>query len=231
MSGGVGNSEQLITIEDVELRLDGTRVWLRVQGERREVNLRTIGEQAAIGALASIQSSVAAGGSLESALAAAEAAQPQCWQMEATRIDNGVTIINDANDATKDSMAAALRSLAQLVPAGARSVAVLGEFTSDTQDFVEEHDAIGRLVVRLNVGKLVAVGHGARHLQSAAGLEGSWDGESVIVDSPEEAYALLRDEISQNDVVLVKGSAAAGLGPLGDRLAGRVDRDVTATAW
>ena len=221
----------VIAIDDVELRLDGTRVWLRADGERYEANLRTIGEQAALDALASIQSSIAAGGSLATAIAAVEADEPQRWHMQATAIERGVTIINDAHDATKDGMAAALRSLAQLVPAGSRSVAVLGEFTSDPRDFVEEHDAIGRLVVRLNVGKLVAVGHGARHLQSAAGLEGSWDGESVIVDTPEEAYDLLRDEIRQNDVVLVKSSAAAGLGPLGDKLADQADSESTVTAW
>lgn len=219
----------VISIDDVELRLDGTRVWLRADGERLELNLRTIGEQAAQDALASIQSSIAAGETLTAAVAAAESAAPQRWRMEATRIGRGVTIINDAHEATRVSMATALRSLAQLVPAGSRSVAVLGEFTSDPADFVEEHDAIGRLVVRLNVGKLVAVGHGARHLQSAAGLEGSWDGESVIVDTAEEAYDLLRDEIRQNDVVLVK--SAQGLGQLGDRLAGRSDPESAVIAW
>ena len=219
---------QVLSIDDVELRLDGTRVWLRADGERLEVNLRTIGEQAALDALASIQSSIASGEPLDVAVALAEATEPQRWRMEATRIDRGVTIINDAHGATRAGMAAALRSLAQLVPAGTRSVAVLGEFTSAPADFVEAHDAIGRLIVRLNIGKLVAVGHGARHLQSAAGLEGSWDGESVIVDTPEEAYALLRDEIRQNDVVLVK--SATGLGPLGDRLAGRADEMTAATA-
>ena len=218
----------MVSIDDVELRLDGTRVWLRADDERVEVNLRTIGEQAALDALASIHSSIAAGKSLPAAIALAEDVAPERWHMEATQIDNGVTIINDAHGATRDDMAAALRSLAQLVPAGARSVAVLGEFSSEPADFVEDHDAVGRLVVRLNVGKLVAVGHGARHLQSAAGLEGSWDGESVIVDTPEEAYDLLRDEIRQNDVVLVK--SAAGLGPLGDRLAGRAVTTTAATA-
>ena len=64
----------------------------------------------------------------------------------------------------------------------------------------------------------IAIGTGARHLQSAAALEGSWDGESVIVGTPEEAYDLLRDEIRENDVVLVKGATATGLAALGERL-------------
>lgn len=131
----------------------------------------------------------------------------------------GGFIIDVDGEATRDTVAASLRMLAVLGTLGFRTVAVLGEFDSDPADFVEEHDAIGRLVVRLNIAKLVAVGHGARHLQSAAGLEGSWDGESVIVDSPVEAYDLLREEIRGNDVVLVKATAGAGLAGLSDRLA------------
>jgi UDP-N-acetylmuramoyl-tripeptide--D-alanyl-D-alanine ligase len=72
--------------------------------------------------------------------------------------------------------------------------------------------------VRLNIAKLVAVGNGARHIQSAAGLEGSWDGESVIVANNDQAYDLLRDEIRGGDVVLVKAAASVDLGSLGDRL-------------
>jgi UDP-N-acetylmuramoyl-tripeptide--D-alanyl-D-alanine ligase len=74
--------------------------------------------------------------------------------------------------------------------------------------------------VRLNVQKLIVVGHAARHIHNAAGLEGSWDGESVLVDNVEEAYAVLREELREGDVVLVKSSNSAGLRHLGDRIAG-----------
>jgi len=70
------------------------------------------------------------------------------------------------------------------------------------------------------VQKLIVVGHAARHIHNAAGLEGSWDGESVLVDSVEEAYAVLREELREGDVVLVKSSNSAGLRHLGDRIAG-----------
>jgi UDP-N-acetylmuramoyl-tripeptide--D-alanyl-D-alanine ligase len=54
----------------------------------------------------------------------------------------------------------------------------------------------------------------------AAGLEGSWDGESLLVDTIDEAYDLLRPTLRAGDVVLVKSSKSAGLRFLGDRLAG-----------
>jgi UDP-N-acetylmuramoyl-tripeptide--D-alanyl-D-alanine ligase len=117
-------------------------------------------------------------------------------------------------------MAAALKTLAQIRTPTDRTVAVLGEMAELGEYANEEHDRIGRLVVRLNVQKLIVVGHAARHIHNAAGLEGSWDGESVLVDTPEQAYDLLRDNLGAGDIVLVKSSKSANLRFLGDRLGG-----------
>ena len=208
----------VLSIDDLDLRLDGTILWFMAEGARQEVTLRSTGEEDALTALDGIGRAIAEGSTLADAIARAEAAEPLARHMQRGRTANGATLLNDAHGADRAGMAAALRTLVQVAPAGSRTVAVLGEFDCDPADFVEQHDAVGRLVVRLNVGQLVAVGAGARHLQSAAGLEGSWDGESIIVGTPEEAYDLLRDEIRGNDVVLVKGATATGLAALGDRL-------------
>jgi UDP-N-acetylmuramoyl-tripeptide--D-alanyl-D-alanine ligase len=214
----VGVSAPVLTVDDLDLRLDGTTLWFVAEGSRHEVALDSIGEAAALGALDHIAAALAEGRPLAQAVSAATAIAPLPHHMQRFELGGGVTILNDAHGADRNDMAAALRTLVQVTPPGSRSLAVLGQFDSDPADFVEAHDAIGRLVVRLNVAKLIAVGDGARHLQSAAGLEGSWDGESVIVGSPEEAYDLLRDEIRGNDVVLVKGGSTTGLAALGDRL-------------
>jgi len=72
--------------------------------------------------------------------------------------------------------------------------------------------------VRLNIQKLIVVGHGARHIHNAAGLEGSWDGESMLVATADEAYDRIRDDLRAGDVVLVKSSKSANLRFLGDRI-------------
>ena len=161
--------------------------------------------------LSAIEAELAAGATLEAAIGS---------RLRTSRAPHGALVIDDTGASDRDGMAAALRFLAQVTGESVRSVAVLGEFDSDAADALEEHDYIGRLVVRLNVGQLIAVGHAARHIQSAAGLEGSWDGESVIVDTPQEAYDLLRGQLRENDVVLVKASTRAGLGQLAEQLEG-----------
>ncbi|MEY5146442.1 MAG: hypothetical protein RL224_756 [Actinomycetota bacterium] len=84
----------------------------------------------------------------------------------------------------------------------------------------EEHDAIGRLVVRLNIDQLFVVGQEAKLIHMAASQEGSWDGESVFIESIAGAYEIIRDRLRPEDIVLVKASNIAGLRFLGDDLAG-----------
>ena len=162
-------------------------------------------------AFAEIEERLAAGEALDAAIGS---------HLRTGRDSSGALVIDDTGEADRDGMAAALRFLAQVTGESIRSIAVLGEFDADAADALEEHDSIGRLVVRLNINQLVAVGHAARHIQSAAGLEGSWDGESLIVGTPAEAYDLLRGQIRESDVVLVKASTRAGLGQLAEQLEG-----------
>jgi UDP-N-acetylmuramoyl-tripeptide--D-alanyl-D-alanine ligase len=56
-------------------------------------------------------------------------------------------------------------------------------------------------------------------MHHGAVMEGSWGSESVMVDDADSALELLRDELREGDVVLVKASNSAGLGVLADALA------------
>ena len=88
---------------------------------------------------------------------------------------------------------------------------MLGEMKELGPDTVAEHDAIGRLAVRLDVSRLVCVGDGARTMHLGAAQEGSWGQESVWLPDADAAVALLRRELRPDDVVLVKASRSIGL--------------------
>jgi UDP-N-acetylmuramoyl-tripeptide--D-alanyl-D-alanine ligase len=149
------------------------------------------------------------------------AARPQSrWRMQVTARPDGVTIINDAYNANPESVRAALTTLAGL-HSGGRTWAVLGEMLELGEFSAAEHEAIGRLVARLNVSRLVAVADGARPIHDGAASTGSWVGESVVVPDIDAALDLLEHELRSGDVVLVKSSRDAGLRQLGDRLAHR----------
>jgi UDP-N-acetylmuramoyl-tripeptide--D-alanyl-D-alanine ligase len=83
---------------------------------------------------------------------------------------------------------------------------------------VDEHDAIGRLAVRLDISKLIVVGSDAAAIHTGAYLEGSWGEESVLVADVAEALKVLARELRDGDVVLIKASRAAGLERIAEAL-------------
>jgi UDP-N-acetylmuramoyl-tripeptide--D-alanyl-D-alanine ligase len=146
-----------------------------------------------------------------------------------------VTVINDAYNANPESVRAALKALAGMgraralgsgeLPGGGsgRTWAVLGPMAELGPASLGEHDAVGRLAVRLDISRLIAVGDDARAIAVAAGLEGSWNGEAQWSPDLDDAFAVLRAELAPGDIVLIKASRSAGL----ERLAARVLEDGT----
>ncbi|MFD8219523.1 UDP-N-acetylmuramoyl-tripeptide--D-alanyl-D-alanine ligase [Streptomyces sp. NPDC059697] len=182
-----------------------------------DVTMRLYGEHHVSNALAAAAVAHELGMSAdEIALALSEAGSLSRWRMEVTERPDGVTVVNDAYNANPESMRAALRALAAMGKAsqaqGGRTWAVLGQMAELGDEALAEHDAIGRLAVRLNVSKLVAVGgREASWLQLGAYNEGSWGEESVHVSDAQAAVDLLRSELRPGDVVLVKASRSVGL--------------------
>lgn len=218
---GVGGSNSLRAVS-VHASVAGTAFdYLDADGRPHSVHLRIIGEHHVTNALAALGVAAEFGIPTAEAIAAIETVpRAERWRMELLDPGTGVTVINDAYNASPDSTSAALKTLAQITGPEQRSIAVLGEMAELGEYAAEEHDALGRLAVRLNIDQLVVVGERARHIHAAAGLEGSWDGESVFVADTDAAYAFLREELRSGDVVLVKSSKSAGLRFLGDRLGG-----------
>ncbi|GAA0277280.1 UDP-N-acetylmuramoyl-tripeptide--D-alanyl-D-alanine ligase [Streptomyces polychromogenes] len=182
-----------------------------------DVTLRLYGEHHVSNALAAAAVAHVLGMSAEEiATALSGAGTLSRWRMEVTERADGVTIVNDAYNANPESMRAALRALAAMGGAGkeggGRTWAVLGPMAELGDASLAEHDAVGRLAVRLNVSRLVAVGgREASWLQLGAYNEGSWGEESVLVSDAQAAVDLLRSELRPGDVVLVKASRSVGL--------------------
>ncbi|MGW1022454.1 UDP-N-acetylmuramoyl-tripeptide--D-alanyl-D-alanine ligase [Streptomyces sp. NPDC002577] len=211
--------------DDADVRAENVRLTEAGQPSFRlltpsgcsDVTMRLYGEHHVSNALAAAAVAHELGMSAEEiALALSEAGSLSRWRMEVTERPDGVTIVNDAYNANPESMRAALRALAAMGEAarakGGRTWAVLGQMAELGDEALAEHDAVGRLAVRLNVGKLVAVGgREAAWLQMGAYNEGSWGEESVHVSDAQAAVDLLRSELRPGDVVLVKASRSVGL--------------------
>ncbi|WP_336991758.1 UDP-N-acetylmuramoyl-tripeptide--D-alanyl-D-alanine ligase [Leucobacter sp. VD1] len=213
-----------VRASDVDSSAEGTRFTLHAtlpSGESAQspVHFRVLGEHHVMNALAAAAVGLELGLPLVDiveTLEAATLAAPGRMQVLGGR--DGITIVNDAYNASPDSMSAALRTLAQIRKPDGRSVAVLGAMSELGEYSIEEHIRIGLQAVRLRISELVVVGAEARHLHISAINEGSWDGESVFFETQDEAYDYLERTLQPGDTVLVKSSNSAGLQSLGDRL-------------
>jgi UDP-N-acetylmuramoyl-tripeptide--D-alanyl-D-alanine ligase len=188
---------------------------LEASGDRVPVTLGLVGEHHAGNAAAAAAVAITLGmplSSVATALGAATAVSR--GRMEVRERADRVTVIDDAYNANPDSMRAALKALAAIGRGrpDARTIAVLGEMRELGASSREEHDAVGRLVVRLDIDQLLVVGEPAKPLHLGACLEGSWGGESVFVPDNDAATGWLREHLAPGDVVLFKASNAARLG-------------------
>lgn len=221
-----GTPEATVRARDVRLdragRVAFTLVAPSADGDgdaSAPVELRLVGEHHLSNALAAAAAALAVGLPLEHVartLSAADALSPH--RMHVVDRPDGVTVVDDSYNANPDSMRAALKALAVLAGRDRRSVAVLGEMLELGPDARAEHEAIGLMVVRLNVALTVVVGSGAQAIADGAMREGSWGDEVVVVPDVDAAERFLAEELRAGDVVLVKSSYGSGLWQLGDRL-------------
>jgi UDP-N-acetylmuramoyl-tripeptide--D-alanyl-D-alanine ligase len=125
-------------------------------------------------------------------------------RMEVFSSAGGVTVINDAYNASPTSMRAALATLREM-PAQGRRIAVLGDMAELGSLSELAHFGLGELVPR-SADILVTVGTCAQRIAEGARAEGM-PAESVRpCANVEEAREVLDDLLAPGDVVLVKAS-------------------------
>ena len=215
------NDQSQYRATEISLSLEGTNfIFNRPDGSKAAVRLQILGEHHVYNALAALSVGDLLGVDRTASIRALENMNlAERWRMERHVRKDGLVVINDAYNASPESMRAALQTLAQLGRlSGKRTIAVMGEMAELGQFSAVEHDAIGRIAVRLNLSQVVVVGLGAKLIHMGASQEGSWDGESKYFDEISEALGFLRGMLTGEEIVLVKSSKSANLRYLGDDL-------------
>jgi UDP-N-acetylmuramoyl-tripeptide--D-alanyl-D-alanine ligase len=185
-------------------------VCLSVRGEHQAVN-------AAMAATVALE----LGAPLEPVAEGLARAETAAWRMDVTRTPDGLTVVNDAYNASPTSMAASLRSFHHLA-GGKRRLAVLGEMLELGDHSVAEHERIGRLAVESDVDVVVTVGPGARPIAEGALAAGGGATKVIEVDDADGALAAVREHAHAGDAVLVKASRAVELERVAEALTAAV---------
>ncbi|TAN35903.1 MAG: UDP-N-acetylmuramoyl-tripeptide--D-alanyl-D-alanine ligase [Verrucomicrobia bacterium] len=129
------------------------------------------------------------------------------WQRSEWR---GAAIINDAYNASPPSMAAALKTFAETPVAGQRWLVLGGmrELGTAAEDL---HNALGHAAAELPGVRLITVGELGAWIAAGAFEAGMGAEKIVICDHCDAAAAVLREQLSAGDAVLLKASRSEKL--------------------
>lgn len=208
-----------VRAEQVGVQHDGRPHFVLVHGgARRRIDLRVHGRHNVLNALAAAATAIAAGIPADRiAQGLRDAEISSGGRMEVTTRADGVTVINDAFNASPESVVAALVALEDIAGPTRRKVAVLGEMAELGDEAGAWHDKVAEHVVRLGPAEVIGIGrtHMDRMLttMTAAGLTASKADQDVpLVDEIQRA-------LQPGDVVLIKGANSLGLEAVARKLA------------
>lgn len=125
-------------------------------------------------------------------------------RMEVNKIKDDVTVINDAYNASYDSMKAAIEYL-QGLP-GSRKIAVLGDMFELGKYSEEIHRKVGIEVFTHKIDMLVTVGNESKYIAEEVKYLGMPKENVTSFNTTEEATDYLNNILRKNDVVLLKAA-------------------------
>ncbi len=125
-------------------------------------------------------------------------------RMDITELKNGIKIINDAYNASLESMQASLKYLAEFKDN--RKIAVLGDML-ELGDYSQElHEQVGKEVYQNKIDILMCSGEKAEYITKKAKEMGMSEENIYYFKNKEEMTNKLKEIMQQGDVILLKAS-------------------------
>ena len=136
-------------------------------------------------------------------------------RMDITNLGNGTKIINDAYNASYESMSASLKSLSEFKDN--RKIAVLGDMF-ELGDFSKElHEKVGEEVSKNNIDILICSGENAKYIYEKA--KEKMDIQNVYYTNYKDEIISILEKINRpGDVILLKASNGMKFYDLAERM-------------
>ncbi len=206
----VGNGRGKVRAERLQMSASGSRFDLVIESEPPvSVTLPVVGRHMVANALLAAGAGHVLGMSAEEIALGLNQSILTSGRLRVFEVD-GITVFDDTYNANPESMAAAIETLAELNQSGvniAKRYAVFGKMAELGDHADEAHLAIGKLAAERGI-ITVSVGQEAQNIHRGAVQAG---GESQHFNNNATAAAWLKQHLAKDDVVLFKGSRAAGM--------------------
>lgn len=125
-------------------------------------------------------------------------------RMDITELANGIKIINDAYNASLESMQASLNYLAEFK--NNRKIAVLGDMLELGEYTKELHEKVGEAVVQSQIDILFCAGEKAKYIEEQAKAKGMTKENVYWFENKEKMVDKIKEVAKANDIILLKAS-------------------------
>lgn len=187
--------------ENIKVASGTTDFDLKYKGESYHFDLPIIGRHNISNTLAAIAAGISVGLTFEKIRSSLATLVTTKMRFEVIHRD-GITIVNDAYNASPASMRAAIKTASEIYDI--RKIAVLGDMFELGAVAEKAHREVGAYVAENGFDILITVGELGKFIAEGAKSAGM---EKVFVtDSHEDAAKTLRGVLKRNDVILFKAS-------------------------
>ena len=198
---GIENKSDL-NAENVQLREDGSEFTAVSTKQTLNIKVPVGGEHFVYNALCATQVGYNLGISDEKIIQGIEQFQLTKKRMDIKKLESGAILINDAYNASYESMKASLEFLEKYT--GTRKIAVLGDMFELGQYSEELHRKVGKEVAEKDIDILICAGESSKFIIEEA--EKNSKIKTYYFNNNEEIVENLSQELKNGDVILVKAS-------------------------
>lgn len=198
---GLSPEANLWADQVVGLGLEGIRFRIHYQGETLHVKIPLIGRHSVHTALRAAAVGLTEGMNWQEILEGLSQGHTQL-RLAAVRSETGALLLDDTYNASPESMLAALNLLDEL---DGRKIAILGDMLELGPYERGGHEMVGLRAAQV-AGVLLTIGERAHIIAEAARRAGMKKTAIIEFDELEPLMDWLKNNLSKNDTVLIKGS-------------------------
>ena len=199
--GLIENSD--VMAKDIVLKENSSDFTCKIGNKEERITVPVGGEHFVLNSLCAITVGEVLGIEPDKIKSGIESFELTKKRMDIIELKNGVKIINDAYNASLESMKASLKVLSEFK--GNRKIAVLGDMF-ELGDFAKElHKKVGEEVAKNKIDILIASGENSKYM--AEGAKKELGEENVYyLENKEDIESLLQKIVKSGDVILFKAS-------------------------
>lgn len=190
--------------EDIVLTPQSSKYTCFFEKEKIEIKVPVGGEHFVLNSLCALAVGKALGIETKKIVTGIENFELTKKRMDITTLENGIQIINDAYNASFESMQASLKVLGKFKEN--RKIAVLGDMFELGEFAKALHQKVGEEVVKNKIDILISSGENAKYITKEAKNQGMDSNQIYYLEKKEEIVTLLKKITQKGDVILFKAS-------------------------